>query len=235
MIFQKTKTLKTSFFFLAFAALLLVSVLFYNQGNKRIGDREVMAEEAKVTLVCDGEEIPLGDIMAESFQMGDTIENNTEIIMKTSTEQVSAAEQLYRLPEQCTDANCTTNCHEHCHTDIEGTTHCTCDMPTCGGDACPWGAISTQVSKIESLYNTINNSKRIIDETVAKRPDLIQRLNAVRAELAKCVTPGSLELEEGEIKDAKALYTCQEAKLQRALPEDKEDCHPNNLFCCYFE
>lgn len=233
MIFKKTKTLRRVFFFLFFATLLLVSVLFYNQSNTRVKNREVMAASATITLVCDSEEIPLGDIMAEAFQMGDTIENNTEIIMKTSTEQVSAAEQLYRLPEQCTDQNCITNCHESCNTDDPPVCHC--NSPTCGGDACPWGAISTQVSKIESLYNTINNSKRIIDETVAKRPDLIQRLNLVRADLAKCVTPGSLELQEGEIKDAKALYTCQEAKLQRALPEDKEDCHPNNLFCCYFE
>lgn len=228
--------------FLVLSFLFLVSALYYNQNKKSLAGEEVKAQEAfeyDVTLVCEGDEIPLGQLVDEVLASTVTIANNLEETVSAGTDQVAAARDLFWLPEQCKEENCDTDCHWECDEHDPETGDCIdwdCVIPDCSGNACPWGAISNKVTKIQNLYNEIEARKDVIDTEIAKRASYIAVLEVIREKLAECVTPALEEISEPELKEVRVLYTCQEAQYEHALPSWKEECdYPINFVCCHFE
>ena len=342
-MFPKYKIIGSAIIVSAFGALFLAGLIFFNAHKKEVPlGNEVKAQEAMdVTLVCEGDEIPLGELVEEVLASGKVIVDSLDLVGASGADQVEAAKQLFALPEECKAENCTPGCVEEsypcdpydcvvggitpedkfastyspgkglllaldsitsfkvetlgfllaqagcdpvvcggfggiccgatcvkwwednnncgscghvCNTgscrlnipgdylsgaDCWGTCWNTCTRcvtSPCTGDACPWTAISDKVSFIQGLYGNISNSQNLIETEMDKRDDYLKTLDEVREKLAKCVTPSLKELNEAEIKEAKVLYTCQEAAYERALPSGKEACdNPNNFVCCYFE
>lgn len=109
-----------------------------------------------------------------------------------------------------------------------------CEVLPCSGNPCPPEIVGKALT-IGLAYLQIENSKKAIEDVIANRDDILDKLKEARKELEKCVTPAG-ELTEAEAREARTLIPCHEIKLQGALPGDKEDCdNPNNFYCCQFE
>jgi len=226
--FKKSK--KILFLLLIFGFLFFFLNLFYNQNRK--------SEAQEVELVCEGDEIPLGEVLDEALALAKVINDNVQTIYKSSLSQIDKAKSLFDFPDQCTVDNCQTSCNKSCpDQDADGVCdpeEKQCTVNPCSGNPCPPEA-ENLVNQIQNYYNQIADAKGKIDGAVLKREEVIEKLGKVRKELAKCVTPAG-ELTEAEAREAKTLFTCQEAKYQRALPSGKTDCdNPNNFVCCHYK
>jgi len=218
----------TGLLFLAVPLIFLF--IIYNQ------KRETKAQEEQVMLVCDGDEIPIGEAIDETLAVGHNIINESQKMINSSLVEINAANDLLTLVDQCTVANCNSGGCSYADTDGDSVND-QCIVQGCSGTACPVEKDLAQndLNQIEIAYSGIVTSKNAIDAEIAKRPGIIAKLEEARAELPKCVTPAG-ELTEAEAKEAQTLYTCKEALYERALPSGKTECdNLKNFICCYYK
>lgn len=207
---------------------LIFLFIIYNQ------KREARAQEEQVMLVCDGDEIPIGEAIDETLAVGHDIIDNSQKMIDESLAEIDAAKELLELADQCTAANCHSGGCIYADTDGDGVDD-QCTVQPCSGEACPTEEIQAALAKIESSYSEIKKSKEAIDADIGKRGEILNKLEKAREELPKCVTPAG-ELTEAEAKEAQTLYTCKEALYERALPSGKADCdNLKNFICCYYK
>jgi len=213
--------------------LLIVPLIFlfiiYNQ------KREAKAQEEQVMLICDGDEIPIGEAIDETLAVGHDIIDNSQKMINSSLDEIAAANKLLDLADQCSSTGCSSGCDYADTDDDEVDDQCT--VRGCSGTACPEVKNDAQglLTQIQNSYSRIVTSKNAIDAEIAKRPGIIAKLEEARAELPKCVTPAG-ELTEAEAKEAQTLYTCKEALYERALPSEKTECdNLKNFICCYYK
>jgi len=221
---------KIIFPLLVFTLLFFFFVLVYNH------NKETKAQE--VGLVCDEEEIPIGEALEEARKLASAITGNSQAMFNSALSQIEAAKDLLTLADQCSSDNCNTDCNRWC-IDADGDGICSddewnCEISDCSGNPCPPEIVGKALT-IGLAYLQIENSKKAIEDVIANRDEILDKLKEAREELEKCVTPAG-ELTEAEAREARTLIPCHEIKLQGALPGDKEDCdNPNNFYCCQFE
>jgi hypothetical protein len=83
---------------------LIFLFIIYNQ------KREAKAQEEQVMLVCDGDEIPIGEAIDETLTVGHNIINESQKMIDASLVQINAANELLALADQCKAENCDTDC-----------------------------------------------------------------------------------------------------------------------------
>lgn len=238
---------KKYIFLISVLGLLLFAFTFlYN------GERETLAQEEMI-WECE-EEIPIGEAIDESIAMINSILSNADSMLSKGGQQVAAANRIYNidLPGACQASNCQTDCDSYTYRcnphpcdpdDPDGPTcwdRCrTCDISACTGNACPTDLLneaSTQVNQIVGLYPQILANAAVINQEVGKRDDIIAKLEEARTALAECATPASGYTAEEESQLLQTLFSCTEAKYQRILTEEQENCYVGayspNFFCC---
>jgi len=83
---------------------LIFLFIIYNQR------REAKAQEEQVVLVCDGDEIPIGEAIDETLAVGHTIINESQKMIVSSSAEIDEANKLLALADQCKAENCDTGC-----------------------------------------------------------------------------------------------------------------------------
>jgi hypothetical protein len=208
---------------------LIFLFIIYNQ------KKEAKAQEEQVILVCDGDEIPIGEAIDETLAVGHDIINESQKMIDSSSDEIAAANQLLNLVDRCSATGCSSGC-DYADTNNDGIDD-QCAVRGCSGTACPEVKNDAQdvLTQIGNIYLQIENSKNAIDSDIGERGEILDKLEKSREELPKCVTPAG-ELTEAEAKEAQTLYTCKEALYERALPSGKTDCdNPKNFICCYYK
>lgn len=110
--------------------LLFLLLLFFGFGLLYNDKKEGLAQE-RAFMECE-EEIPIGEIIEETFQFVKEVNQNVQTIYSTAPTQIGAAKTLAQLPEECKAENCDTNCEMEYKLDCKGE----CDDVTVDDDDC---------------------------------------------------------------------------------------------------
>ena len=247
MKFQNYK--KIIFLLSLLGSLFFAFVFFYNQ------NREIRAQGEEELVWNCGDEIPIGEAIDETLAMLKIILDNADAMLNKAGQQVAAANQIYNLPlpDACQAGNCSSSCNLVTYdcppsfpcdpADPFGPvcwSTCTrCDISPCAGSACPpdlLAELSSQVGLISALYPQILAHRNEIHNAMNRRPGIIAKLESARGPLEECATPASGYTEEEEVQVLRTLFSCEEAKFLKLLPEDRENCYlsptATNFFCC---
>ncbi len=205
-------------------------------GEADTGQIDIPASGGGDYLLC-GTEIAIGETIDNAEELARRMLVELDNISDSIPDQIKAAQDLMKLPEQCVSDGCSNKmidtwdccCHiivctkDGCAPVCVGRCCKSCYCAFCSGNACPYEQINSAVSQIRSIYSGIELSaskiKNFIEEKNIedkfKISKLFEALNVAQNQLGACYNTKEARrkaLSGGEKVFWKELYSCSQLK-----------------------